>query len=149
MVGLSCSGTYCICTCKFIFLFQSFTKLCLLYTQKAENTADIKVGTLIAIMVEEGDDWQNVEIPAQPEQSSAPAPAAPSTPPDTPKIIEQPVAAGAPIQTPPADLAQSLHASGLVFHETFLTFFTVLYWNQPVFLSVRMCICMSDEAKML
>ncbi|WAR02175.1 ODPX-like protein, partial [Mya arenaria] len=28
---------------------------------KPENTTDIKVGALIAIMVEEGDDWQNVE----------------------------------------------------------------------------------------
>ncbi|XP_060085340.1 pyruvate dehydrogenase protein X component-like [Ylistrum balloti] len=29
-----------------------------------ENSKDVKVGTLIALMVEEGDDWQNVEVPA-------------------------------------------------------------------------------------
>ncbi|XP_033751529.1 pyruvate dehydrogenase protein X component-like isoform X2 [Pecten maximus] len=28
-----------------------------------ENTTDIKVGTLIALLVEEGDDWQNVQVP--------------------------------------------------------------------------------------
>ncbi|KAK3103900.1 hypothetical protein FSP39_022783 [Pinctada imbricata] len=44
-----------------------------------ENSKDIKIGTLIALMVEEGDDWKNVEVPdttstpsttaAQPESS--------------------------------------------------------------------------------
>ncbi|XP_052066078.1 pyruvate dehydrogenase protein X component, mitochondrial-like [Mytilus californianus] len=32
---------------------------------KPENTADIKIGTLIAVMVEEGDDWRSVEIPVE------------------------------------------------------------------------------------
>ena len=37
--------------------------------QKPENTKDLKVGSLIAVMVEEGDDWQNAEIPAVAEPS--------------------------------------------------------------------------------
>ena len=37
----------------------------------------MKVGTLIALMVEEGDDWKNVEIPAEAEKPApSPAPAA-------------------------------------------------------------------------
>lgn len=43
-----------------------------------ENTKDIKVGTLIAVMVEEGDDWQNVEVPqgqAPPTSTSDQSPA--------------------------------------------------------------------------
>ena len=47
--------------------------------QKPDNSADIKVGTLIALMVEEGDDWQNVEVPG--EASGAPTPTAAATPP--------------------------------------------------------------------
>ena len=37
--------------------------------QKPENTKDLKVGSLIAVMVEEGDDWQNAEIPVITEPS--------------------------------------------------------------------------------
>lgn len=33
--------------------------------QKPENTTDIKIGTLIAVMVEEGDDWRKAEIPVE------------------------------------------------------------------------------------
>ncbi|XP_052801842.1 pyruvate dehydrogenase protein X component, mitochondrial-like [Mya arenaria] len=53
---------------------------------KPENTTDIKVGALIAIMVEEGDDWQNVEVPAETEAApSSPAPPTQDKPtPDTP-----------------------------------------------------------------
>ncbi|CAC5424949.1 DLAT [Mytilus coruscus] len=36
---------------------------------KPENTADIKIGTLIAVMVEEGDDWRSVEIPVESEST--------------------------------------------------------------------------------
>ncbi|XP_076116287.1 dihydrolipoyllysine-residue acetyltransferase component of pyruvate dehydrogenase complex-like [Mytilus galloprovincialis] len=32
---------------------------------KPENTTDIKIGTLIAVMVEEGDDWRTAEIPVE------------------------------------------------------------------------------------
>ncbi|GFO01081.1 dihydrolipoamide acetyltransferase component of pyruvate dehydrogenase complex [Plakobranchus ocellatus] len=48
-----------------------------------ENTKNIKVGTLIALLVEEGDDWQNVEIPAgadKPATAPAESAASPSAP---------------------------------------------------------------------
>lgn len=45
--------------------------------QKAENTADIKIGTMIAVMVEEGDDWQSAEVP----DTSFDTPTSDSTPP--------------------------------------------------------------------
>ncbi|XP_036359074.1 pyruvate dehydrogenase protein X component, mitochondrial isoform X2 [Octopus sinensis] len=52
-----------------------------------DDTKDIKVGQLIGLMVEEGDDWENVQIPgepaASPAPSSPPAPAA-SAPPSAP-----------------------------------------------------------------
>ncbi|WAR02143.1 ODPX-like protein, partial [Mya arenaria] len=62
---------------------EDVMKLC---ETKPENTTDIKVGTLIAIMVEEGDDWQNVEVPAETEAApSSPAPPTQDKPtPDTP-----------------------------------------------------------------
>ncbi|RUS83566.1 hypothetical protein EGW08_008672 [Elysia chlorotica] len=44
-----------------------------------DNTKNVKVGTLIALMVEEGDDWKNVEIPAE-----AATPAAAAQPPPPP-----------------------------------------------------------------
>jgi pyruvate/2-oxoglutarate dehydrogenase complex dihydrolipoamide acyltransferase (E2) component len=42
-----------------------------------ENSKNVQVGALIGLMVEEGEDWQNVEVPAGGE-SAAPAPAKPS-----------------------------------------------------------------------
>ncbi|CAL8082568.1 unnamed protein product [Orchesella dallaii] len=35
------------------------------------NTADVKVGTLIALTVDEGEDWKSVEVPADAEQTPA------------------------------------------------------------------------------
>lgn len=32
--------------------------------QKPDNSKDVKIGTLIALMVEEGEDWKDVEAPA-------------------------------------------------------------------------------------
>ena len=75
--------------------------------QKPENSSEVKIGTLIAIMVEEGDDWQNVEIPAETEQQapeSAPTPAV-STPTPAPSTTTQ---------TSDTSL-QDLHAHGYQF----------------------------------
>ncbi len=54
--------------------------------QKAENSKDVKLGTLIGLMVDEGEDWRNVAIPAdaesdgqQPAGSAGEQPAAPAT----------------------------------------------------------------------
>lgn len=35
----------------------------MLISQKAENSKDVQLGALIALMVEEGDDWKNVTVP--------------------------------------------------------------------------------------
>ena len=35
-----------------------------------DNSADVKVGKLIALVVEKGEDWKNVEVPKIEEQSS-------------------------------------------------------------------------------
>ncbi|CAG0885302.1 unnamed protein product [Cyprideis torosa] len=50
-----------------------------------ENTKDVKVGTLIALMVEEGEDWKSVEVPTistskPPETSTAATPDKPVVP---------------------------------------------------------------------
>ncbi|XP_048757370.2 pyruvate dehydrogenase protein X component, mitochondrial-like [Ostrea edulis] len=37
---------------------------------KQENTKDVLIGSLIAVMVEEGDDWENAEIPTSSDSSS-------------------------------------------------------------------------------
>merc|ERR1719186_1524950 len=42
-----------------------------------EGVAGVQVGTLIALMVEEGQDWKDVAIPAQQSQESSPAVSAP------------------------------------------------------------------------
>lgn len=59
------------------------------YFQMEEGSRNVRLGTLIALMVEEGQDWKQVEIPppeaAAPSapEAAAPAatPAAPSAPP--------------------------------------------------------------------
>jgi len=43
-----------------------------------EGVAGVQVGTLIALMVEEGQDWKDVAIPAQQSQESSPAVSAPA-----------------------------------------------------------------------
>ncbi|KAI5733200.1 hypothetical protein M8J76_008863 [Diaphorina citri] len=46
-----------------------------------ENTTDVKVGTLIAVMVEEGEDWQNVSVSATSPSATASASSASPPPP--------------------------------------------------------------------
>lgn len=49
--------------------------------QVAEGTKDIKVGDLIALTVEQGEDWKSVEMPSGASAgASSGAPAAASTP---------------------------------------------------------------------
>ncbi|XP_049765774.1 pyruvate dehydrogenase protein X component, mitochondrial-like [Schistocerca cancellata] len=60
-----------------------------------ENTADVKVGTLIALMVAQGEDWKSVEVPASagappPAPAPAPAPSAPTAPPPAPSVAAKP-----------------------------------------------------------
>ena len=38
--------------------------------QMPDNSADVKVGKLIAVIVEKGDDWKNVEIPKTEEKAT-------------------------------------------------------------------------------
>ena len=42
--------------------------------QKPDNSKDITVGTLIAVLVDEGDDWQNVVIPDHEEITASDTP---------------------------------------------------------------------------
>ena len=44
--------------------------------QKPDNSADVAVGELIALIVEHGEDWKNVSIPATLTPSATPAPPA-------------------------------------------------------------------------
>jgi len=39
-----------------------------------DNSTDVKVGKLIALIVEKGDDWKNVEIPKTEEKPSSQKP---------------------------------------------------------------------------
>jgi pyruvate/2-oxoglutarate dehydrogenase complex dihydrolipoamide acyltransferase (E2) component len=48
--------------------------------QVREDAKDIKVGTVIALMVAEGEDWKSVEVPKSSDVSSS----APSPPPSEP-----------------------------------------------------------------
>jgi hypothetical protein len=47
--------------------------------QVREDAKDIKVGTIIALMVAEGEDWKSVEVPKSSDASSL-APSPPSEP---------------------------------------------------------------------
>lgn len=43
-----------------------------------EDTKDVKVGSLIALMVGEGEDWKDVAIPGSAPAAASPAAASPS-----------------------------------------------------------------------
>lgn len=45
-----------------------------------EGTKDIKIGTLIALTVEEGEDWKSVEMPDVPAVDAKPTAPTPSAP---------------------------------------------------------------------
>ncbi len=40
-----------------------------------DNSTDVKVGKLIALIVEKGDDWKNVEVPKTEEKTASQKPA--------------------------------------------------------------------------
>lgn len=65
--------------------------LLLPYLQMEEGSRNVRLGTLIALMVEEGQDWKQVEIPP-PEAAapSAPEAAAPTVPPAAPSAPPPP-----------------------------------------------------------
>ncbi|XP_046364149.2 pyruvate dehydrogenase protein X component-like [Haliotis rufescens] len=76
-----------------------------------DNTKDVKIGTLIAVMVEEGDDWQNVEIPAHTAPDTGP-PAPPTPPPSTPSPVATPAAAATTAASASVS-SKDLHAAGV------------------------------------
>lgn len=65
---------------------------CLPLSQIEEGSRNVRLGTLIALMVDEGQDWKQVEIPppeaAAPVATPSPADAAPApvTPPAAPSL---------------------------------------------------------------
>lgn len=65
---------------------------CLPLSQMEEGSRHVRLGTLIALMVEEGQDWKQVEIP--PPEAAAPAatppPAHAATSPVTPSAAPSP-----------------------------------------------------------
>lgn len=50
-------------------------------SQMEEGSKNVRLGTLIALMVEEGEDWKQVEIPPLVSSQPAPAPHPPSAAP--------------------------------------------------------------------
>jgi dihydrolipoamide dehydrogenase-binding protein of pyruvate dehydrogenase complex len=79
--------------------------------QKPEGSTDVKVGTLIAMMVAEGEDWKDVQIPAaigaptpQPRAATpAPKAAAPA-----PQTVAPPASSPVPSRAPAPTLAQQV-----------------------------------------
>ena len=106
-VTIGYSGLCCCVPC----LLSAIISLCGFFflSQKPDNSADVTVGTLIALMVDEGDDWRNVEVPAGVEAApkAAAAGSAPSSPP--------PAAAPPPPAAPAAVTGTTLKA----FYKTF------------------------------
>lgn len=63
------------------------------YLQMEEGSRNVRLGTLIALMVEEGQDWKQVEIP--PPEAAAP--------PSEPEIAATAVPPAAPVAPPPPE----------------------------------------------
>ncbi|KAI5100575.1 pyruvate dehydrogenase protein X component, mitochondrial isoform X1, partial [Silurus meridionalis] len=77
-------------------MISVFFSLSLSLSQVEDGSKNVRLGTLIALMVEEGEDWKQVEIPplvsSQPASSPPPPLAAPSSPaPVTPPSRAAPV----------------------------------------------------------
>lgn len=78
-------------TCALLLLSLWLLSSCL---QMEEGSRNVRLGTLIALMVEEGQDWKQVEIPP-------PETAAPSAAPPAPDTAAAPVVAPAAPHPPP------------------------------------------------
>lgn len=61
--------------------------------QKPDNSQDVKVGTLIALLVDTGDSWQNVEVPEAQEKPATAAQIPTPAPKQIPTPTPAPVAA--------------------------------------------------------
>lgn len=64
------------------------------YLKIPEDTKNIKVGTLVGLMVLPGEDWKNVQVPQGEDKTAAAA--APTQQPDTPQTPKQQAASMAP-----------------------------------------------------
>lgn len=69
-----------------------------------EGSRNVRLGTLIALMVEEGQDWKQVEIP--PPDAAAPSAAPPATHADAAPVVP-PTPPTAPSPPPPPKPATS------------------------------------------
>lgn len=54
-----------------------------------DNSTDVKVGKLIGILVEKGDDWKNVEVPKTEEKAPSQKPAEAKEKEEKPKSDKQ------------------------------------------------------------
>jgi len=68
-----------------------------------EGTQNVQIGTLIALTVDEGEDWKDVQIPAAAPAAAAPAAATPA----------EPAAAPAPPQPTPAEPVHAVQFPGV------------------------------------
>lgn len=59
-------------------------------SQMEEGSKSVRLGTLIALMVEEGEDWKQVEIPPLVSSQPAPAPPLPLAAPTPPASVAPP-----------------------------------------------------------
>ncbi|CAJ1057426.1 pyruvate dehydrogenase protein X component%2C mitochondrial [Xyrichtys novacula] len=78
-----------------------------------EGSRSVPLGTLIALMVEEGQDWKQVEIP--PPDAAAPSPAPPA-PQAAAAPVVAPTAAPSPLPPPPAATSGPLRLSPAARH---------------------------------
>nr|KAI8760670.1 pyruvate dehydrogenase protein X component; mitochondrial-like [Biomphalaria glabrata] len=73
------------------------------------DSKDVPIGSLIALLVEEGDDWKNVQIPAE---AAAKPPSKPATETPTPVVTTAAVPASPPSAAPSSDHGDHRHLVG-------------------------------------
>lgn len=76
-----------------------------------EGSKNVRLGTLIALMVQEGEDWKQVEIPSLVSSQPAPAP---------PPAAAPPSSAAPPSPTPVAPPSRAAPAVGPYVKKTML-----------------------------
>jgi pyruvate/2-oxoglutarate dehydrogenase complex dihydrolipoamide acyltransferase (E2) component len=91
-----------------------------------DNSTDVKVGKLIALIVEKGDDWKNVEVPKTEEKTASQKPSETKKPP-TKEKEEQPKS--------DKQQQQPEQSQYVLFHFKTVSFLAIIY---SVMLSVRL-----------
>ncbi len=97
-----------------------------------DNSTDVKVGKLIALLVEKGGDWKNVEVPKTDEKTSSQKSSEPKGKDDKSKQTEAKDTAAKPTEKQQAEQSQCV-SSYITIKIILYLFIKSCYWTSSTY----------------